>query len=871
MPGSKNRRSKKTLKSTDSLTSARWVAPKLPPSGQILGVLVRALGISHPALQSKNAQRYFSGRLEKRVKESSRAEIIAAISETLASSVFVSTPGVENENWSNPTWVAAVLEWHAVNWDRIRAFLQPRVIQVSSEHLAPVWQPYVRLAAIDIALRAAAQLHISGASADALAFLDWTGTDRRGQYLNKKRSEAGVSLMALAGNASVSDSTVEAWLYEGSRPTDQNLAAIARALTPNGTDDEFNSLLKELRRLYWTSDVADILSQFIGAATVDEIMGRLRRYSTRLYGIINHKVDPAKRADVLRDLVSLGAHSDFSAAILTALLPDEPDSERRDDLAAATSDWTRRVLAVNLDMHRSEEDDLIRDTEGRVLQDWDVNSPEAYEHYRRFGELQLQGKIHEAMAELDEAVRLDPLDPANHFTLGSFKGTLGARTKNERMVEEGLEACWLAATLDPKWSLPWTEVGLILLENGRVREAVSHLKAVGPERSPLDSRYYSALGAGLRDLGHYEESLKAFKSALELNPDDLPVVTAAATVAALAGNRSKETLYERTARHMGASDELDLLMGLAKVYRSAIPRTTDLGGGHDREMAVLDASIRLNPADAGLYFQRARLHFLKKDDDRALADLDEVIKLEPTNFGAYYIKGTIHGYRKQYDQVVADMTEALRIKPADASAHYLRGLAHGELDMLDLAIADLGEAIRLASDNADAYRGRGDCHRYRGEYDLAIADFDAALDIDPENASAYRGRGAAYRMKVELEKAIADYDEAVRLDPQDSYALRFRGDAHLANRDYDKALSDCEAALSISGPDEVSYFYLGNAHLYSGNLDRAIQEFDSAIKQNPKSGRSFHGRALARGQAGDSRGAEADYRQARELGYQLDA
>ena len=867
MPGSKDRRSKKTPKSAGFLTSARWVAPKLPPSGQILGVLVRALGISHPVLQSKNAQRYFSGRLAKRVKESSRAEIIAAISETLASSVFVSAPSVENDNWSNPTWVAAVLKWHAVNWDRIRAFLLPRVIQVASEHLAPVWQPYVRLAAIDIALRVAAQLHISGASADALAFLGWTGADRRGQYLNNKRRVAGVSLMALAEDASVSDSTVEAWLYEGSRPTDQNLAAIARALASNGTDDEFNCSLKELRRLYWTSDVADILSQFIGAATVDEIMGHMRQYSTRLHSIINDKVDPAKRADVLRDLVSLGAHSDFSGAILSALLPDEPDSEWRDDLAAATSDWTRRVLAVNLNMHRSEEDDLIRDSEGRVLQDWDVNNVEAYEHYRRFGELQLQGKIPEAMAELDEAVRLDPLDPVNQFTLGSFKGTLGAKTKNERMVEEGLEACWLAATLDPKWSLPWTEVGFILLEAGKIGEAVEHLRAIDAERSPLDSRYYSALGAGLRDLGYFEESLEAFESALELNPDDPPIVAAAATVATLAGNKRKETRYRRTARHMGASDELDLLMGLAKAYRSAIPRTSDKADGHDREMATLGASIRLNPADADLYFQRARLHFLKKDDDQALADLDQVIKLEPTNFEAYYIKGTIHGYRKQYDQVVADMTEAVRINSTNASAHYLRGLAHGELDMLDLATADLDEAIRLDPDNADAYRGRGDCCRYRREYDLAIADFNAALDIDPENAFAYRGRGAAYRMKGDLERAIADYDEATRLDPRDSFALRFRGDAHLANRDYDKALSDCEAALSISGPDEVSYFYIGNAHMYSGNFKQAIQAFDSAVKQNPKSGRSFHGRALARELAGDSVGKEADYREARELGF----
>ena len=55
---------------------------------------------------------------------------------------------------------------------------------------------------------------------------------------------------------------------------------------------------------------------------------------------------------------------------------------------------TRRVLTVNLNVHRAEEDALIRDTDGRVLCGWDISNPEAYVHYRRFGELQLQGRIH---------------------------------------------------------------------------------------------------------------------------------------------------------------------------------------------------------------------------------------------------------------------------------------------------------------------------------------------------------------------------------------------------------------------------------------------------------------------------------------------
>ena len=69
------------------------VTPGLPTSGQIMGVLVRSLGIIHPDLHDKTAQRYFSGRLKDRVMESSRDKIVTAISETISGSLFDSASG----------------------------------------------------------------------------------------------------------------------------------------------------------------------------------------------------------------------------------------------------------------------------------------------------------------------------------------------------------------------------------------------------------------------------------------------------------------------------------------------------------------------------------------------------------------------------------------------------------------------------------------------------------------------------------------------------------------------------------------------------------------------------------------------------------
>ena len=151
----------------------------------------------------------------------------------------------------------------------------------------------------------------------------------------------------------------------------------------------------------------------------------------------------------------------------------------------------------------------------------DISNPDAYAHYQRSMELQMQGRLDEALAEVVKAAKLDPMDPANHFTIGSAKGGLGADRGDIAMVNEGIEACWLAVTLDPNWILPWTEIGLIHLRVGRAAEAVKHLLAVRPECGPLDPRYHSTLADAYWRLGQPTEALAAYEAALELDPEDL--------------------------------------------------------------------------------------------------------------------------------------------------------------------------------------------------------------------------------------------------------------------------------------------------------------------------------------------------------------
>ncbi len=561
--------------------SDREVMPGLPTSGQIIGALVKNLGIRHIALPPRTASRYFSADLDHLVKESTREEILGAIAEVLTDYGFAASPQVGEDSHRSAPRLAFMLRWHADHWDRLRSFLRRRTMYVLPSNLPQVWAAYVRLAVIDLALRVAACLHLAGASPAALDLLGSTDRTARGHYLNEKRQQAGLTLDGLAEEVKVSKHTVDDWMYDGARPTNDNLARIAKVLADKIEGSTTSGIALELRALYWISDIAGLLVEHLEAKVVDEAIGRLHRYAAATYSTIEQQFPTEERAAGLTVLADLGVGAGLANPLLAALIEHEPDDEWREDLRSTGMDWVRRVLAVNSQVHQAEVDDLIEKTDGRLLDDWDVSNPEAYAHYRRAQQLQMQGRRGEALVEVEKAAQLDPLDPANHFTLGSVKTSIGIGRGDTSLVNAGLDALWLAATLDPKWIVPWTEIGEILLHTGRPEEAVTHLRNVKSECGPLDCRYYSVLGAAYWKLERLPEALAAFEAGLERDPEETAALVAAAEIALLLGDGDKHRRYRRRAHHFGADADTDKLLEVLREFCQNDRENTDTAS-HDR-------------------------------------------------------------------------------------------------------------------------------------------------------------------------------------------------------------------------------------------------------------------------------------------------
>ena len=570
--------------------------PRLPTSGQIIGALVTRLGIRHPTLQNRNARRYFAGNPERLVKDSTRAEIIDAVAEVLTDAGFISLPQAKEGNHEATPTLSATLQWHADHWDLLRSFIRRRTVSVMPSHLPRVWEAYVRLAVIDLALRMAAHLHLAGTSPEPLELLNWASVDSRGDYLNQKRRRTPLTLEDIAGALDVTDNTVDAWMYNGARPSNYNLAKLAEMLAEHIEGSDAVSITLELRALYWVSDVAALLAEHIGAGAVDEVVGRLRKFAEEAYHIIDDKFPTEDRPANLTVLADLGVGARIAEPLLSALIERESDHEWREDLRSTGLRWINRVISANMSARLSWEDALVHKTQGRLPENWGVSNPEAYAHYRRSFELQMQGKPNEALADVEIAARLDPLDPANHYTLGSVKTGIGIGRGDMDLVNEGLDALWIAVTLAPRWILPWTEIGSTLYYTDRPAEAVAHLRSVKPECGPLDSHYHGTLGTAEWKLGELTRALAAFEAALELDPEETSALLAASELALLLGDGKKHRRYLRLAQHFGADEGTLKFWEMLREFGQ-----TEQGNAgtdeHDRKIAVMDAVIRLSPDD----------------------------------------------------------------------------------------------------------------------------------------------------------------------------------------------------------------------------------------------------------------------------------
>ncbi|MGL6341518.1 MAG: tetratricopeptide repeat protein, partial [Waterburya sp.] len=169
-------------------------------------------------------------------------------------------------------------------------------------------------------------------------------------------------------------------------------------------------------------------------------------------------------------------------------------------------------------------------------------------------------------------------------------------------------------------------------DEARVKDIANDFNNVGQPKAAqkiqrlilyVKASNYTSQGAKLADLEKYQEAIKLYTKAIEINPDD-------------------ESTYHKRG---------DVYEDLEN-YQAAIADYTQ--------------AIEINPDDFdndSYYEDRASVYEELKNYQAAIADYTKAIEIEPDDTSPYYLRASIHKRLKDYQSVIADYTKIIEINP----------------------------------------------------------------------------------------------------------------------------------------------------------------------------------------------------------------
>jgi tetratricopeptide (TPR) repeat protein len=188
-------------------------------------------------------------------------------------------------------------------------------------------------------------------------------------------------------------------------------------------------------------------------------------------------------------------------------------------------------------------------------------------------------------------------------------------------------------------------------------------------------------------------------------------------------------------------------------------------GDFDRAVAAFDDAIRLDPASAEAFGNRAFAHWSKGDTQAAIRDYGAAIERDPANVVNRLNRAIAYNREGEHRLAIDDLNRVLAAEPANVTALNSRCWAHAVLAHLQDALADCDEALKLRPDDPDILDSRGFVYLRLGRLDRAIADYNAVLKQQPKQPGSLYGRGLAKIGRGDRGGGREDVSAARSIDP----------------------------------------------------------------------------------------------------------
>jgi tetratricopeptide (TPR) repeat protein len=408
--------------------------------------------------------------------------------------------------------------------------------------------------------------------------------------------------------------------------------------------------------------------------------------------------------------------------------------------------------------------DLDKALQGKVAQD----RAQSYYHYALSRWYIEDGDLPRALTEIQEAVRYNVNSAALHVSLADILSQMGR-------TEEALAEAQNAARLDPKDPGPLWMLASIHLRSAQSRRtrqtalesvklAVAELEKM-KQVAPDDARAFFALGGCYMELGQPEKAIVAYERWQDLVPEGDQGYAAIAQYYERQGNEDKAIEYLQKAIER-RPDSIQSLAALAELYgkahrdEEAIPiykKILELTGGSPEIKSQLAAAL----LDAGQY-------------DEAVQLLSEMTKANPQDPNLQLLLGRAQAGSRRFPEAIQTLKSVVSADPRNMEAKFYLGVAYeqggqpGEAVtiFLDLLEQTKGSSSEMAANRGVFQQHLASSYQASGEDQKAIEVYQEMVESDPGPYNQFLLIDA-YRLNHQFEQALSLGKQEYEKNPKD--------------------------------------------------------------------------------------------------------
>ncbi len=377
-----------------------------------------------------------------------------------------------------------------------------------------------------------------------------------------------------------------------------------------------------------------------------------------------------------------------------------------------------------------------------------------------------------------------PNNPVYQLAVATIFLKKGEKAKAKGLVEEAL-AAW------PK-EADWHAQAAALAADGEdIQTELVHWEAAC-EIAPARPDFSRALGKSYMKNEQFEEALKVFTDAIQVDPDSVEGWVGLAKAQYEVDKLADAMVSAQRASEL-EGDGVDgiLMMGLvafkvghldqAREYAwtavrrdpnhpeavLALDKILSAQGRTEEALMVIENALPNLEPDARVLYERARLMYNLKGAATALPALQHLAREFPDHSEGLALLA--HAQADCGDEKGAERSafKSLRLNPIQPELSMLLGRLQRKTGQLDQAVHLLSESIRIDPANVEYYLELGQAYLERREDVMALRTFQQATRIAPKDPRAYCQAALLMRDSKDYPGAESMLQQAAKLAPED--------------------------------------------------------------------------------------------------------